>query len=126
MCLAAFLTNRSTNMLVAVGEKSGRLNYEELMADVFGNLGIHVFSIFVVVLAFGSASAYLIIVGDTIPEVVKVHIHAEGTRSPPGSRGRKGLTWLLLLLIDVRADVSGLMHVLQPPSTLGPELSRRI
>lgn len=73
MCLAAFLTNRSTNMLIAVGEKSGRLNYEELMADVFGNLGIYVFSGFVVVLAFGAASAYLIIVGDTIPEVVKVY-----------------------------------------------------
>lgn len=75
MCLAAFLTNRSTNMLIAVGEKSGRLNYEELMADAFGNVGIHVFSLFVVVLAFGAASAYLIIVGDTIPEVVKVLLY---------------------------------------------------
>lgn len=72
MCLAAFLNNRSTNMLIVAGEKTGRLNYEELMADMFGNVGIYAFSFFVVLLAFGAASAYLIIVGDTIPEIVKV------------------------------------------------------
>ncbi len=72
MCLAAFLSNRSTNMIIAAGEKTGRLNYEELMADMFGDVGIYVYSFFVVVLAFGASSAYLIIVGDTIPEIVKV------------------------------------------------------
>eukprot|EP00903_Cladosiphon_okamuranus_P007722 g7482.t1 len=71
MFLAAFLTNRSTNMLIAVGEKAGILNYEELMGAGFGNIGIHLISLFVVLLAFGAASAYLIILGDTIPEVVK-------------------------------------------------------
>lgn len=70
MGLAGFLTTRSTNMLIAVGEKTGRLNYEELMADVFGNAGIHAFSFFAGVLTFGAMSAYLIIVGDTIPQIL--------------------------------------------------------
>lgn len=73
MCLAAFLTSRSTNMLIAAGEKSNRLNYEELMADVFGNAGIYAFSLFAGVLAFGAMAAYLIIVGDTIPEILQHH-----------------------------------------------------
>lgn len=72
LCLAAFLTNRATNMLIVAGEKSGRLNYEELMAEAFGNVGLHLFSFFVVLLAFGAMSAYLIIVADTIPSVAQV------------------------------------------------------
>lgn len=70
MGLAAFLSNRSSNMLIAMGEKSGRLNYEDLMSTVFGNAGIHAFCFFAGVLAFGSMSSYLIIVGDTVPEIL--------------------------------------------------------
>lgn len=70
MCLAAALSNRATNMLIAAGEKSGRLNYEELMAEVFGDTGIYAFSLFAGVLAFGAMSAYLIIVGDILPEIL--------------------------------------------------------
>ncbi|CAM9670335.1 unnamed protein product, partial [Hapterophycus canaliculatus] len=71
LCLAAFLTNRATNMLIVVGEKSGRLNYEELMAEAFGKMGLYVYSFFVVLLTFGAMSAYLIIVADTIPSVAE-------------------------------------------------------
>lgn len=71
MFLAAFFTSQSTNMLIAAGEKAGRLNYEELMAEVFGNAGIHAFSIFAGVLAFGAMTAYLIIVGDTVPLILE-------------------------------------------------------
>lgn len=70
MCVAAFLNVQSSNMLIAIGEKTGRLNYEELMADVFGNAGIYFVSLFVGVLAFGAMSAYLVIVGDTVPEIL--------------------------------------------------------
>lgn len=72
MCLAAYLNSRASNMLIAIGEKTGRLNYEELMAHAFGNAGMYTYSLFVVVLTFGAMSAYLVIVADTIPEVVKV------------------------------------------------------
>lgn len=72
MFLAAYLNARATNMLIATGEKTGRLNYEELMAHAFGNAGMYVYSFFVVVLAFGAMSAYLVIVADTIPEVAQV------------------------------------------------------
>ncbi|CAM9420529.1 unnamed protein product [Laminaria digitata] len=70
MCLAAFLTIHSSTMLIVVGEKTGRLNYEELMADVFGNAGIYFFGLFAGVLAFGAMAAYLVIVGDTVPEIL--------------------------------------------------------
>lgn len=70
MGLAAFLNMQSSTMLIATGEKTGRLNYEELMADIFGNTGIYFVSLFVGVLAFGAMSAYLVIVGDTVPEIV--------------------------------------------------------
>ena len=70
LCLAASLTFRSCTMLINAGEQSGRLNYEDLMAIVFGSAGIYLFCFFAGVLAFGAMSAYLIVVGDTIPEVL--------------------------------------------------------
>ncbi|CAM9763087.1 unnamed protein product, partial [Ectocarpus fasciculatus] len=79
LCLAAFLTNRSTNMLIVAGEKIGRLNYEELMVDSFGNVGVYLYSFFVVLLGYGAMSAYLILVADTIPEIAK----ASGTTNGP-------------------------------------------
>lgn len=71
LCLAAALNFKSTTMLITAGEKVGRLNYEELMAESFGNAGIHTFSLFAGVLAFGAMSAYLVIVGDTIPQILQ-------------------------------------------------------
>lgn len=71
LCLAAVLNFKSTTMLINAGEKVGRLNYEELMAESFGNAGIHAFSLFAGVLAYGAMSAYLVIVGDTIPEILQ-------------------------------------------------------
>ena len=71
LCLAALLNLKSTTMLIAAGEKVGRLNYEELMSESFGNAGIYAFSLFAGVLAFGAMSAYLVIVGDTVPEILQ-------------------------------------------------------
>ena len=76
--LAAILTNRSSYMLIAAGLKTGRLNYEEMMGDLFGRWGIYAYCTFAGVLSFGAMAAYLIIVGDTIPTVVK----ASGSTSP--------------------------------------------
>lgn len=70
LCLAAVLNYTSTTMLITAGEKIGRLNYEELMAASFGDAGTHAFTLFAGVLAFGAMSAYLVIVGDTVPEVL--------------------------------------------------------
>ncbi|CAN0002186.1 unnamed protein product [Ectocarpus sp. 4 AP-2014] len=74
ICLAALLNVKSTTMLITAGEKVGRLNYEELMEVFFGSAGTHVFTLFAGVLAFGAMSAYLIIVGDTVPMIA----HASG------------------------------------------------
>lgn len=75
ICLAAFLTHTSTTMLITVGEKANRLNYEELMAQVFGASGFHSFNFFAGTLAFGAMSAYLIVVGDAITEIAKAAGH---------------------------------------------------
>lgn len=78
LILAALLTNQSTYMLIAAGLKTGRLNYEEMMEDLFGRWGVYAYCIFAGVLSFGAMSAYLIIVGDTIPAVV----NASGSTTP--------------------------------------------
>lgn len=65
-------------MLIAAGLKTGRLNYEEMMGDLFGRWGVYIYCTFAGVLSFGAMSAYLIIVGDTIPAVVK----ASGSTTP--------------------------------------------
>lgn len=70
ICLAAFLTHSTSSMLIVVGEKTNRLNYEELMADVFGSAGFHSFNFFAGLVAFGAMAAYLIIVGDTVSAVL--------------------------------------------------------
>lgn len=85
MFLAAVLANRASIMLIKAGEKVGRLNYEELMADSFGTWGIHTFSLFAGVLAFGSMSAYLIIVGDVVPSILLASGYTTGALSDRSS-----------------------------------------
>ena len=48
----------------------GKLNYEELMGELYGTVGLHSFCFFAGILAFGAMSVYLIIIGDTIPKVL--------------------------------------------------------
>lgn len=69
IALAAYLTHNSSMMLVNAGEKVKRLNYEELMGEVFGSIGFHAFNLFAGVLTFGAMTAYLIIIGDTITRI---------------------------------------------------------
>ena len=66
MCVFAYLSFQSLTMIVAAGETKGRLNYEELVTDIFGSAGTHTFCLFAGVLAFGAMCAYLIIAGDTV------------------------------------------------------------
>lgn len=79
LCLAAFLTFQATTMLINAGEKTGRLNYEELVAAVFGKTGSYAFCFFAGVFAFGAMSAYLVVVGDTIPQVLFAAGLTDGT-----------------------------------------------
>ncbi|CAM9551520.1 unnamed protein product [Phaeothamnion confervicola] len=76
--LAAFFTERSSIMLIVSGERVGRLNYEELMQVAFGSVGYYVFCFFAFVMAFGAMCAYLIIIGDTIPQIVNSIHHSGG------------------------------------------------
>ncbi|CAM9262966.1 unnamed protein product, partial [Discosporangium mesarthrocarpum] len=69
MFLSAYLLDRAAIILVVSGVKVKRLNYEELMAAMFGNAGLHAFCFFAFVVAFGAMCAYLIVIGDTIPEI---------------------------------------------------------
>ncbi|CAM9692470.1 unnamed protein product [Choristocarpus tenellus] len=79
MILTAYLVDRSTIMLVVSGVRAKRLNYEELTAVVFGNTGLYIFCFFAFVGVFGAMSAYLVIIGDTIPEILL----ASGTTTGP-------------------------------------------
>ncbi|CAM9642866.1 unnamed protein product, partial [Laminaria digitata] len=79
LCLAAALTFQSTTMLINTGEKSGRLNYEELVSGLFGNAGSYTFCFFAGVFAFGAMTAYLVIVGDTVPQLLVAAGVMDGT-----------------------------------------------
>ncbi|CAM9697908.1 unnamed protein product [Chrysoparadoxa australica] len=70
LCLTAYLVDRSAIMLVAAGTKANSLNYEELMLKGFGPAGLHTFCFFAWFMAFGAMAAYMIIIADTIPEVM--------------------------------------------------------
>jgi amino acid permease len=63
MCVAAWLIDQSSIMLIVAGDRSKLLNYEELMGALFSGAGFHTFCFFAFVMAYGAMSAYLIIIG---------------------------------------------------------------
>lgn len=67
---AALLIDQSSVMLVVSGERAGKLNYEELMGLMFGKAGYNAFCFFAGLMATGAMIAYLIIIGDTVPEAL--------------------------------------------------------
>lgn len=93
MVLAAYLTRYSAIMLIVTGEKAKRLNYEELMGEVFGSAGFHLFNFFVGVISIGAGAAYLIIVGDTVTMI------ARASGAPETFSDRQSVITLFAVLI---------------------------
>lgn len=112
MCVFAYLSFQSSVMLISAGETKGRLNYEELVADVFGNAGTHAFCLFVGILGFGAMCAYLIIAGDTVSNIVL----ASGAASASSYFSDRSSVVLIFgivcaLPLSLLRDMSNLSHV---------------
>lgn len=108
IALAAFLTHNSSMMLINAGEKTKRLNYEELMGEVFGSIGFHAFNLFAGVLSFGAMTAYLIIIGDTITRIAV----ASGTTGMLTDRESVIILFAVVIILPISAlkDLSKLSY----------------
>jgi amino acid permease len=65
MCIAAWLIDQSSIMLIVAGDRSRLLNYEELMGSLFSSAGFQTFCFFAFIMAYGAMTAYLIIIGES-------------------------------------------------------------
>ncbi|KAG1449283.1 hypothetical protein G6F56_008687 [Rhizopus delemar] len=61
----------TVRLLVYNGKLSGTSTYQDLMEFTFGKPGLVAISVFQFVFAFGAMAAYCVIIGDTIPPVVR-------------------------------------------------------
>lgn len=112
MFVFAYLSFQSSVMLISAGETKGRLNYEELVEDIFGNVGTHAFCLFVGILGFGSMCAYLIIAGDTVSNIVL----ASGAASASSYFSHRSSVVLIFgivcaLPLSLLRDMSNLSHI---------------
>ncbi|KAI9279533.1 transmembrane amino acid transporter protein-domain-containing protein [Sporodiniella umbellata] len=62
-------------LLIHNGKLSGTTNYQDLMEFAFGKPGLIAISLFQFAFAFGGMAAYCVIIGDTIPHVVRSLFH---------------------------------------------------
>ncbi|CAO3620053.1 unnamed protein product [Cunninghamella blakesleeana] len=58
-------------LLIFNGKLAGRTTYQDLLQFAFGRPGLIAISIFQFAFAFGGTCAYCVIIGDTIPHVIK-------------------------------------------------------
>ncbi|KAI7866573.1 AAAP amino acid permease [Spinellus fusiger] len=61
----------TVRLLIYTGKLSGRSTYQDLMEFSFGKAGLVAISIFQFAFAFGGMCAYCVILGDTIPHVIR-------------------------------------------------------
>jgi amino acid permease len=72
LVLVAFMVRQSVVMLITCGVQNQKFNYEELTEHLLGQRGYYAAVISMFLFAYGGQLAYLIIVGDTIPLVLKL------------------------------------------------------
>ncbi|CAG8457711.1 6514_t:CDS:2 [Scutellospora calospora] len=66
-----FVVDWTIRLLVLNSKLSGRSSYQDIMYFCFGKSGMIAISLFQFVFAFGGMCAFCVIIGDTIPEVIK-------------------------------------------------------
>ena len=71
LVLVAFLIDRSVILLVECGTKAGKTNLEDLTGHLFGRRGHTLATIFMFMYAYGAMVAYMLIIGDTVPVVLR-------------------------------------------------------
>ena len=79
LVLVAVLIDRSVILLVECGIKAGKTNLEDLTGHLFGRKGHAVATIFMFMYAYGAMVAYMLIIGDTVPVVLR---YTFGSDSP--------------------------------------------
>jgi sodium-coupled neutral amino acid transporter 11 len=63
----AILVDRSVIMLIEIGIKEQKYNFEDLALHLLGVHGYYVTLLFMFIFAYGAQIAYMVIIGDTIP-----------------------------------------------------------
>ncbi|XXQ39437.1 Amino acid transporter transmembrane domain-containing protein [Plasmodiophora brassicae] len=66
----AALTDFSVALLVSAGVRSNRFTFEGLVRHLFGDAARRVVLIFMFVFSFGAMTAYVVVIGDTVPSVI--------------------------------------------------------
>ncbi|KAI8872910.1 hypothetical protein GQ42DRAFT_160909 [Ramicandelaber brevisporus] len=65
-----FVVDWTLRLLAVNAKLSGRRTYQEMVQFCFGSFGMYANSFFQFVMTFGGQCAYLVIIGDTIPQVL--------------------------------------------------------
>lgn len=68
----SFLTDWTIRLIVLNAKLSGRITYIEIMEHCFGQNGKAAVSIFQFAFGFGGMCAFCVVIGDTIPHVIKM------------------------------------------------------
>jgi solute carrier family 38 (sodium-coupled neutral amino acid transporter), member 11 len=71
LILVAFLVNESVIMLIECGLKCQKCDFEDLALHLLGPVGYYLTTFFMFIFAYGAQIAYMIIIGDSIPIVLK-------------------------------------------------------
>ena len=70
----AFLVYNSVTMLIECGIKANKLDFEELAEKLLGKKGYYAALVFMFLFAYGAQVAYLVVIGDTIPQVAQLFL----------------------------------------------------
>ena len=71
MVALALLVDWTVRLLIRSGKLASRSSYQDLVEFCFGSRGLAYVSVFQFIFAFGAMCAYLVIVGDTMPIVLR-------------------------------------------------------
>ncbi|CAM9383720.1 unnamed protein product, partial [Ectocarpus fasciculatus] len=79
ICLGAvaYLLCRSAIYLVECGEKLDKHNFESMAEHLFGPIGYYVTTASMATFAYGGMTAYMVILGDTLPPVFSLFVEDE-------------------------------------------------
>lgn len=74
LCIVAYLLYRSAVYLIECGEKLGKHNFESMAEHLYGRFGYYVTTGSMATFAYGGMTAYMVILGDTLPPVFSLFV----------------------------------------------------
>ena len=78
LILVAYLVDQSVIMLISCGVEKNKYDFEELTQHLLGDYGYYATTAFMFIFAYGAQVAYMVIIGDTIPIVLRNAYGDEG------------------------------------------------